>query len=73
MADQLSVSMQNEAIRVSESRLGRTLSVHLKNKIRLGGWGYMGLEAIIDTVRTIDLDQLETYLGRLEGAADESA
>lgn len=64
--DELSISMQNEAIRIAEERLGYSLTEPLIQNIRLGGWGYMGLEAIIDTVRTIELPELERYLRDLK-------
>jgi len=64
--DELTISMQNEAIRIAEERLGHSLTESLIQNIRLGGWSYMGLEAIIDTVRTIELHDLERYLRDLK-------
>lgn len=65
-SDKLSVAMQSEAIRIAEERLRRPLAERLKEKIRLPKWSYMGLEMIIDTVRTIELDDLERYLSELD-------
>jgi len=65
MKDQLSIAMQNKAISITEFRLGRSIAEELKAKIRSGTWGYKGLEEIIDTVRTINLDEIEQYLDRL--------
>ena len=62
--DELTITMQNEAIRISEKRLGKSLSPELISNIRRA-WSYMGLEMIIDTVRTIEIDGLENYLTRL--------
>lgn len=56
--------MQNEAISISEERLGKSLTPELVSNIRRP-WSYMGLEMIIDTVRTIELNDLEDYLDRL--------
>ena len=63
--DKISIAMQNEIIKISEGRLGRPLDSILIEKIRKP-WGYMGLEMIIDTVRTIEIDGLEQYLAELE-------
>jgi hypothetical protein len=60
--DRLSIAMQDEAIRIVEQRLNQPLSSKLKAKIRLPKWSFMGLEMIIDTVRTIDIEDLERYL-----------
>lgn len=66
LADNLSAAMQNEVIRIAEERLGRALAERLKEKIRLPNWSYRGLEMIIDTVRTIEINDLERYLSELD-------
>jgi hypothetical protein len=64
--DNLTIAMQDDAIRIAEMRLNRPLPTNLKEKIRLNRWSYMGLEMIIDTVRTIELNDLEQYLANLD-------
>jgi len=64
--DNLSANMQNEVIKIAEERLGKPLSNTLINKVPGPRWGYMGLEIIIDTVKTIDITKLESYLLNLE-------
>ena len=64
--DELTISMQNEAIVVASERLGYPLSQELVNKIRNPRWSYMGLEMIIDTVRTIHMSEIEKYISSLE-------
>lgn len=63
--DDLSIAMQNEAIKISEQRLGRSLPPALVANIQKP-WSYMGLEMIIDTVRTIEIESLESYLTKLD-------
>lgn len=63
--DKLSEAMQNEAIKITSERLGKPLRPELVANIRKP-WSYMGLEMIIDTVRTIELSKLEKYLAALE-------
>lgn len=65
-SDKVSVAMQDEVVRIAEERLNRPLTEGLKEKIRLPRWSYMGLEIIIDTVRTIELNDLERYLTDLD-------
>lgn len=62
--DQLTVAMQNEVIKTSEERLGESLKPDLIAKIRRAR-SYMGLEMMIDTVRTIELNELKNYIDRL--------
>jgi len=64
--DNLSANMQNEVIKIAEERLRKPLSNTLINKVRNPRWGYIGLEMIIDTVKTIDITKLESYLLNLE-------
>jgi hypothetical protein len=64
--DSLSLSMQSEVIKVSERRLGHPLSKEMIAKIRQNKWSYMGLEMMIDTVKTIDILEIEEYLSKLD-------
>ena len=64
--DKLTIAMQEEAILVVERRLNRPLGNNLKGKIRLNRWSYMGLEMIIDTVKTIEEGAIEQYLENLD-------
>jgi len=63
--DELSISMQNEVVKIAEERLQKRLPSYLLENIRKP-WSHMGLEMIIDTVRTIDLRDLENYLANLD-------
>jgi hypothetical protein len=65
-SDKLYIAMQNEAIKIAEERLSRPLTESLKEKIRLPIWSYTGLEMIFDSVRTIEIYDLEQYLSDLE-------
>lgn len=64
--DKLAIAMQDNAIRIAEQRLNYSLTIKLKENICLPKWSYMGLEMIIDTVRTIDIKDLERYLEELD-------
>ena len=63
--DELSIAMQNEAVKIAEERLQKRLPSYIVENIQKP-WSYMGLEMIIDTVRTIDLRNLEDYLTNLD-------
>lgn len=63
--DALSVNMQNEIIFIAEERLQKPLSKILIDRVRNPRWSYMGLEMIIDTVKTIDINMVESYLSNL--------
>ena len=67
--DKLAIAMQDNVIRLAEERLAKPLDNELKRKVRLNRWSYMGLEMIIDTVRTIELSDLERYLRNLDNEA----
>jgi hypothetical protein len=58
--------MQDEILRVSGLRLGYEVSNELVKNVRDSKWSYMGLEMILDSVKTIDIDQIEIYLSRLD-------
>ena len=64
--DDLRVNMQDEILRVSALRLGHEVSNELVNNVRDSKWSYMGLEMILDSVKTIDIDQIEIYLSQLD-------
>lgn len=64
--DSLSVSMQDEIIRIASTRIGKPLPEELIAKVRQRKWSYMGLEMIIDTVKSIDALEIEGYLSRLD-------
>lgn len=66
VADNMSVKMQDAIIKMAEERLGKKLSAELKAKVRQPKWSYMGLEMIINTVRTIEDTEIENYLARLD-------
>jgi hypothetical protein len=58
--------MQDEVIRIAETRLGHSLSEELIAKVRQKKWSYMGLEMIIDTVKGIEVSEIERYLAKLD-------
>ena len=62
--DELTIAMQKEAIKIAAQRLGKSLAPALVSNI-CKPWSYGGFEMIIDTVRTIEVDELENYLTRL--------
>lgn len=64
--DSLSLAMQDEIIKICSTRLGYSLAKDLIEKVRQPKWSYMGLEMIIDTVKTIELSQIESYLSKLD-------
>lgn len=64
--DALTRRMQNEIIKICSDRLGYPLPVELIAKVRQNKWSYMGLEMIIDTVRTIDISEIKDYIAKLD-------
>jgi hypothetical protein len=62
----LNFAMQEEIINICFQRLGYQLSNDLKEQIRQHKWSCMGLEMIIDTVKSIEISQIEAYLSKLE-------
>lgn len=64
--DSLSRKMKNEVIKIASKRLGHSLSDDLIAKVRQKKWSYMGLEMVIDSVRTLDESEIENYLSKLE-------
>lgn len=63
--DSLSLSMQDEVIKIASNRLGRPLSDYLVAKVCQKKWSYIGLEIIIDSVKTLDTREIENYLSKL--------
>lgn len=64
--DALTRGMQNEVIKICSDRLGYPLPVELIAKVRQNKWSYMGLEMIIDTVRTIEISEIKNYVSKLD-------
>ncbi|POY34639.1 hypothetical protein C3K47_19245 [Solitalea longa] len=64
--DSLSLSMQDEVIKIASERLGHPISKELIAKVRQKKWSYMGLEMIIDTVKSINASEIESYLAKLD-------
>lgn len=64
--DKLSQNMQDEVIKIAEKRLGKRLSDTLTAKVRQTKSSYMGLEMIIDTVKSIEVGEIENYLAKLD-------
>lgn len=56
---------QDKIIQMAEQRLGKPLSMEARDNIFTPNWSGMGLEMIEDTVRTIEIGELEGYLLRL--------
>lgn len=64
--DGLSRSMQDEIIKIASERLKHPLSEELISKVRERKWSYLGLEMIIDTVKTIEVSKIKNYLSKLD-------
>ena len=64
--DILARNMQDEVIKIASTRLGHSLPQELIGKVRQKKWSYMGLEMIIDTVKSIEVAKIETYLAKLD-------
>ena len=62
--DKVSSNMQQYIIETSEKRLGKKLSSEIIEKIKKYS-SYIGLEIIIDTVNSIEIEKLEHYLNDL--------
>ncbi|WP_264550166.1 hypothetical protein [Flavobacterium sp. N2820] len=62
--DKVASNMQTYIIETSEKRLGKKLSSEIIEKIKKHG-SYIGLEMIIDTVNSIEIEKLEHYLNDL--------
>jgi hypothetical protein len=63
--DALSVNMQEAIVGEVQKKLKKWLPKELIENIRSRGWSYMGLEMILDTVKTLEADQIEQYLRNL--------
>jgi uncharacterized FAD-dependent dehydrogenase len=62
--DKVASDMQTYIIETSEKRLGEKLSSEIIEKIKKYV-SYIGLEMIIDTVNSIEIEKLENYLNDL--------
>ncbi len=62
--DKLALSMQTHIIETSEKKLGKKLSKEIIEKIEKHN-DYIGLEMIIDTVNSIEIEKIENYLNDL--------
>lgn len=62
--DEVVRNMQNEIFKISEEKLGEPLTNKMIDHIRLFQ-GYIGLESIIDTVKTLRGGELRDYLNSL--------
>jgi hypothetical protein len=60
--DNLSRNMQNEIIKIASERLGYPLADNLVSKVQQLKWSYTGLEMIMNSVKTIDVFDIENYL-----------
>jgi hypothetical protein len=56
------LNFQQKIISVSETRLNKKLSKRTINKIETKYLSFIGLEMILDTVESIELEKLENYL-----------
>ena len=66
LPDGVTVAMQDEIIRIATLRLGRPLPPEIINLVRINRWGYMGLESIIDSVKSMEMHEIEEYLSGLK-------
>lgn len=64
--DPLSISMQDEIFKIASARMGKPLPEALIAKVKQRKWSYMGLEMIIDTVKSIEVSEIESYLSKLD-------
>ena len=64
--DNLSRNMQDEIIKIASERLGYPLTDSLISKVRQLKWSYMGLEIMMDTVKTTEVSDIENYLLHLD-------
>jgi hypothetical protein len=62
--DKIASNMQTFIIETSEKKLGKKLSLETIEKIKKYS-SYIGLEMIIDTVNSIEIEKLEPYLNDL--------
>lgn len=64
--DKVSIAMQNEIVHIASQRLGHPLSSSIIDKVCQNKWSYMGLESIIDFVKTLEIHEIEDYLSSLD-------
>ncbi|WP_343304642.1 hypothetical protein AAHN97_24020 [Chitinophaga niabensis] len=65
-SDALSLSLQDEGIKIASERLGYPLEDELITNVRQQKWSYMGLEMMIDTVKTIEISEITNYLSKFD-------
>lgn len=64
--DAMSRNMQDEVIKIASEKLGHSRSKELIAKVRQKKWSYMGLEMILDSVKSLDVTEIENYLSKLD-------
>lgn len=64
--DAISNNMQNEVIKIASKTIGHPLGEGLVKKVRQSRWSFMGLEMMIDTVNSIEVWEIESYLAKLD-------
>ncbi len=58
-------NFQQKIISVSETRLKKKLSNRITNKIETKYFSFIGLEMILDTVESIEIEKLENFLKKI--------
>lgn len=59
------INMQKIIVEISQDRLEKKISPLIIKKIKTKYLSYIGLEMIIDTVKSIEIENLERYLDDL--------
>ena len=59
------INMQKIIVEISQDRLGKKISPLIIEKIKTKYLSYIGLEMIIDSVKSIEVENLEKYLDDL--------
>ncbi|MCW1148233.1 hypothetical protein [Flavobacterium lacisediminis] len=59
------INMQKIIVEISQDRLEKKISPLIIEKIKTKYHSYIGLEMIIDTVKSIEIENLERYLDDL--------
>ena len=60
--DKVTLKMQQEVVNISQERLGKKLPEVIVKKIETKYLSYVGLEMIIDSVTSLEIEKLEKYL-----------
>lgn len=58
-------NMQIEIAKIYENRVSKKLPNEVAEKLKIKYLSYIGLEMIIDTVRSIELSKLDKYLNEI--------